>query len=112
MSVCCECCMLSGRGVCDGLVTRPEESYRKWCVSNVCDHETSTKRGDPGPYRAVEPYKKKCLSQIFSDLCVVVLFYILPDVISGVTKVVGALAYWGLSGWEGRTGSAANVDKS
>jgi hypothetical protein len=32
MSVCCECCVLSGRGLCDGLVTRPEESYRVWCV--------------------------------------------------------------------------------
>jgi hypothetical protein len=59
MSVSCECCVLSGRGLCDGLVTRPEESYRLWCVSNVFDHETSTKRGGPGPYRAVEPYKKK-----------------------------------------------------
>jgi hypothetical protein len=28
MSVSCECCVLSGRGLCDGLVTRPEESYR------------------------------------------------------------------------------------
>ena len=26
MSVCCECCVLSGRGFCVGLVTRPEES--------------------------------------------------------------------------------------
>ena len=24
--------MLSGRGLCDGLITRPEESYRLWCV--------------------------------------------------------------------------------
>jgi len=32
MSVCCECCMLSGRGLCIGLITRPEESYRLWCV--------------------------------------------------------------------------------
>jgi hypothetical protein len=55
MSVSCECCVMSGRGLCDGLVTRPEESYRLWCVSNVCDHETSTKRGGPGAYRAVEP---------------------------------------------------------
>jgi hypothetical protein len=28
MSVCCECCVLSGRGLCDGLITRTEESYR------------------------------------------------------------------------------------
>jgi len=28
MSVCCEYCVLSGRGLCDGLITRLEESYR------------------------------------------------------------------------------------
>jgi hypothetical protein len=38
MSVCCECCALSGRGLCDELITRPEESYRLWCVV-VCDIE-------------------------------------------------------------------------
>jgi hypothetical protein len=32
MSVCCECCVLSGRGLCDKLVPCPEESYRVWCV--------------------------------------------------------------------------------
>jgi hypothetical protein len=25
---CCECCALSGRGLCDGLITRPGEFYR------------------------------------------------------------------------------------
>jgi len=25
--VCCECCVLSGRGLCDELITRPEVSY-------------------------------------------------------------------------------------
>ena len=38
--VCCECRVLSGRGLCDELITRPEESYRMWCVV-VCDLETS-----------------------------------------------------------------------
>ena len=38
--VCCECCVLSGRGLCDGLITRSEESYRMWRVV-VCDQETS-----------------------------------------------------------------------
>jgi len=33
---------LSGRGLCDELITRPEESYRLWCV--VCDLETSRMR--------------------------------------------------------------------
>ena len=43
MSVCCECCVLSGRGLCDGLITVPEESYRLWCVV-LCDLETSWMR--------------------------------------------------------------------
>jgi hypothetical protein len=37
MFVCCECCVLLGRGLCDGMITRPEESYRLWQV--VCDQE-------------------------------------------------------------------------
>ena len=43
MDVCCECCVLSGRGLCDELITHPEESYRLWCVV-VCDLETSRMR--------------------------------------------------------------------
>jgi hypothetical protein len=33
----------SGRGLCDVLITRPEESYRLWCVIE-CDLETSRMR--------------------------------------------------------------------
>ena len=40
MFVCCKCYVLSGRGLCDELITRPEESYRLWRVV-VCDLETS-----------------------------------------------------------------------
>ena len=40
MFVCCECSVLSGRGICDELITRPEESHRLWFVV-VCDLETS-----------------------------------------------------------------------
>jgi len=43
MDVFCECCVLSGRGLGDELITRPEESYRLWCVV-VCDLETSRMR--------------------------------------------------------------------
>jgi len=43
MFVCCECCVLSGRGLCDELIIRPEESYRLCCVV-VCDLETSRMR--------------------------------------------------------------------
>jgi len=41
--VCVESCVLSDRGLCDGSITRPEESYRLWCVV-VCDLETSRMR--------------------------------------------------------------------
>jgi len=43
MFVCCECCVLSGRGLYDELITRPEESYRLWYVV-VYDLETSRMR--------------------------------------------------------------------
>ena len=39
--------MLSGRVLCNELITRPEESYRLWCVV-VCNLETSIMRR-PGP---------------------------------------------------------------
>jgi len=35
MNVCCKC-VLSRRGLCDELITRPEESYRVWvCLSVI-----------------------------------------------------------------------------
>jgi len=43
MFVCCECYVLSDRGLCDELITLPEESYRLWCIV-VCDLETSKMR--------------------------------------------------------------------
>jgi len=43
MFVCCECCVFSGRGLGDGLITRPEESYRMWRVV-MRDQETSNSR--------------------------------------------------------------------
>jgi len=43
MSACCECCVLSGRGLCDGLIIRTEASYRLWSVV-VCDLEISWMR--------------------------------------------------------------------
>ena len=45
---CCECRVLSGRVLCDELITRPEEFYRLCCVV-VCDLETS-RMGAPHIY--------------------------------------------------------------
>jgi len=57
MFVCCECCVLSGRGLCAELITRPEESYRLCCVV-VCDLETSWMRR-PWPTVGMLRQKKK-----------------------------------------------------
>jgi hypothetical protein len=43
ISVCWECFVLSGRGLCDELNTHPEESYWLWCAIE-CDLETSWMR--------------------------------------------------------------------
>jgi len=50
MFVYCECCVLSGRGFCDELITHPEESYRLWCtvacdLENLKNEETMTRVG-------------------------------------------------------------------
>jgi len=54
---------LSGRGLCDELITRPEESYRLWYVV-VCDLETS---------RTGAPYIYDIRSLRFSDLTLILL---------------------------------------
>ena len=71
VSVCCECCVLSGRGVCDGLITRPEESYRLWC-DVVCDLETSWMRR-PGPLGGGGGYRAKNRQTKWSHLVETVL---------------------------------------
>jgi hypothetical protein len=50
MFVCCECYVLSGRGLCDELIACPEESYRLWCVAvsdleNLKNEEAMTRVG-------------------------------------------------------------------
>jgi hypothetical protein len=48
---------LSGRGLCDELITRPEDFYRLWCVV-VCRLETSKMRR-PWPELGRREKKKK-----------------------------------------------------
>ena len=56
MSVSRHCCVLSGRVICVGLITRPEEFYRVWCVWVIAK---SRYLGGPDPLGAVAPWKKK-----------------------------------------------------
>jgi len=52
MFVFCECFVLSGRGLCDELITRPEESYRL-CSVVVCDLENLMNE-EPYPINVTE----------------------------------------------------------
>ena len=52
MFVCCECFVLSGRGLCDELITRPEESYLLWFVV-VYDLENLVNE-EPYPINVIE----------------------------------------------------------
>jgi len=47
MSVSCKCCVLLGRGLCDGPITRPEKSYP--CGASERALEISKMRGGLGP---------------------------------------------------------------
>ena len=68
MFVCCECCVLSGRGLCDELITRPEESYRLWCVV-MCDLETSRMRR-PWPALGRSATARKKNIYIYVYICI------------------------------------------
>jgi hypothetical protein len=61
--VCCECRVLSGRGLCDELITHLEESYRLCCVV-VCDLET---------WRIGAPYIYDIRSLMVNDLTLILL---------------------------------------
>jgi hypothetical protein len=57
MSVSCELCVLSSRGLCVGLITRPQEPYRM-CGVSECDCEASNMRR-PWPTTGCRAMKKK-----------------------------------------------------
>ena len=63
MDVCSECCVLSSRGLCDELITQPEESHRLLCVI-VCDLEkqTSWMKKAKTHYGPIAPREKKLSS--------------------------------------------------
>ena len=83
--------MLSDRGLCDELITRPEKSYRLWCVV-VCDLETSRMRRPyptGGGERAVAP-KEKNHSRHKQNKCRITLITLLFNV-----KPHGLAVCWG-----------------
>ena len=65
MFVCCKCCVLSSRGLCDGPIPRPEESYRLWCVI-LCDQVKNNPLHLPWLGRKGVGLRKKDLKKLFT----------------------------------------------
>ena len=98
MSVSFECWVLSGRGLCDELITRPEESYRLWCVV-VCDLEISWMRRI-WPTGGLSPPPPKKKSRLVLGFIQTVLLLV-PRFFSG-SKLAGA--------WRPLTPSSAKAE--
>jgi len=75
MSVCCERCALSSRSLCDELITRRDESYRRWRVV-VCDLEISCIRR-PWPIGSCRAKNKHTFQSLF-------LFFVLISSLNGL----------------------------
>jgi len=58
MFVCCDCCVFSGRGLYVGLITRPEEFYRLWCVVVFLIYKPR-EWGDSGPLGRLSRPKRR-----------------------------------------------------
>ena len=69
MDVCCECCVLSVRGLCVGLITRPP---------NVCVNSDVKpgQRGGTGPIAAVAPCKKMSYTPLSFPLFISTCFVV------------------------------------
>ena len=84
--------MLSGRGLCDGLITRPEESYQLWRVV-VRDQETSNEEAK-ARYGAVKYTTKRVVTprkQTNKPICYILQSIWLLSI--PVTLVVSTIYY-------------------
>jgi hypothetical protein len=68
MFVCCECCVLSGIGLCHRLITRPGESYRLWRI--VCDLEKTHLVNEEAKAHqgAIAPRERSLAYEVFAQL--------------------------------------------
>ena len=70
MFVSCDCCVLSGRGLCDGLITSPEESYRLWCVfvcGNLMNEEAMARVWSQSHRKKIYLQRKKTVGRTVID---------------------------------------------
>jgi len=84
MCVCCEVCVLSGRGLYDEMITHPEEYCRLWCVV-LCDTQKPCERGGPGPLGRGGGFcaktNKSICRKVHNELCLRFLLLLLVIII-------------------------------
>jgi hypothetical protein len=101
--------VLSGIGLCDELITRPEESYRLWCVV-VCDLETLWIRS-PWPTGGCLAKKSgggginRFEDLIFINIWTVILWDTPPWIVAGVHQRFGQIFDFDIQGRSIKEGS-------
>jgi hypothetical protein len=96
MDVSCECLVLSSRGLCDEMITRPEKSHRLWCVvvcdlENLKNEEAMTRVGSQRHMK-----KEKCimLNNVAYRLLLFKFGYGVTRIICGSTCLVVSVLNW------------------
>jgi hypothetical protein len=91
MSVSCDCCVLPGRGLCDGLITRPEEFYQ------VCVIECIRCNNDPLHLQWVLTKRSLWIKDIRTSMISCRTSFSVPEcwllIISSETTINGSI--WG-----------------
>jgi hypothetical protein len=67
MFVCCVCCVLSGTGLCDELITRPKDPTD--CGASLCVNKKPRGRGGHSPRWAAEPEMMMLIIIIIIIMC-------------------------------------------
>jgi hypothetical protein len=88
MSVSNECCLLSCRGPCIGIITPPDESYQVCSVSE-CDRQAST-MSKPLPTRGCPAVETKCFISIKLQLVYIAMGLRILQQCRSQFKILGA----------------------
>jgi len=89
----CLLCVMSGRGLCDKLITRPEESYRLSRIV-VCDREASTARR-PWPTGGCSARKKTSQTRLNVNGHFISVTAVIDDAVIELLNFVSSDMSWG-----------------
>jgi len=79
MFVCRDCFVLSGRGLCDEMITRPEESYWMRCVVGCGLEKQPREWGGEDPLGGYHPKKKNLIFNSCIYVCMEIYWWVNYD---------------------------------